>query len=102
MTTTHVQLLMAICLFMVGLASAIGGLWTVLAREYQDVMRGLTRQSGRIANEAIAEKSIDLTIEATAELVEAVTKLVRTATGTGLLLLAGGLLTCYLAFTMLP
>lgn len=101
-TSTDLQLLMAASLFGLGLLSSMAGLWTILAREYQEAMRGLSQQSTRIASEAIAEKSIRDTIDATANLVQAVNQLVRTATGTGLLLLAGGLGICYLSYTMLP
>lgn len=102
MTSESVQLGMATSLFGVGLIAALAGLWTVLAREYQEVMRGLSRQGGRIAAEALGEKSVHATVEAAATLVQAVTLLVRTATGTGLILLLTGLATCYLAYTMLP
>lgn len=102
LTVADVQLAMASALFALGLLSALAGLWTMFAREYQQALRGLSRQSTRIASEAIAEKGISETIQATANLVQAVNQLVRTATGVGALLLLGGLGTCYLAYTMLP
>ena len=101
-TADDIQLIMAASLFLLGALSAIAGLWTILAREYQEAMRGLSQQSTRIASEAIAEKSVQDAIQATANLVQAVNQLVRTATGTGILLLAAGLGICYLAYTILP
>lgn len=99
---TVVETLMAISLFVVGILASVGGLLTVLAREYQEAMRGLSQQSTRIATEAIAEKGIQETIEATANLVTAVNNLVRTATGTGIVLLTSGIGICYLGYTLLP
>jgi hypothetical protein len=93
---------MAAALFGLGILSTLAGLWTILAREYQQAMRGLSRQSTRIATETITEKGIPETIQATANLVQAVNQLVRTATGVGLLLLAGGLAMCYLGYSLLP
>lgn len=99
---TQIEMLMAISLFIVGIVSSLGGVFTVLAREYHEAMRGLSAQSTRIAEEAIAEKGIQETIQATANLVAAVNQLVRTATGTGLLLISGGVGICYLGYTLLP
>ncbi len=101
-TADNLRLVMASCLFGLGMLSALAGLWTILAREYQQAMRGLSRQSTRIATEALAEKRIPETIQATANLVQAVTQLVRTATGVGTLLFMAGLGTCYLAYSMMP
>ena len=101
-TTETVQLAMAISLFGIGILSSLAGLWTMLAQEYQQALRGLSRQSTRIADEAIQEKSISDTIQATANLVQAVNQLVRTATGVGALLFLSGLSVCYLAYSMLP
>lgn len=101
-STTDVQLVMAVLLFGIGLLASLAGLITILNREYQQAMRGLSRQSERIATEAITEKAISDTIQATANLVQAVTQLVRTATGVGVVLLGSGLGTCYLAYSMLP
>lgn len=99
---TQIELLMAISLFVVGIVAALGGVFTVLAREYHEAMRGLSAQSTKIAEEAIAEKGIQETIQATANLVAAVNNLVRTATGTGLILISGGVGICYLGYTLLP
>ncbi len=100
-TAEDLRLAMAASLFAVGMLSALAGLWTILAREYQQAMKGLARQSTRIADEAISEKGIPETIQATTTLVQAVTQLVRTATGTGVLLVAIGLGVCYLAYTLI-
>ncbi|MDQ4075156.1 MAG: hypothetical protein M3220_02795 [Chloroflexota bacterium] len=101
-TEQEVRLAMAAALFGLGVLSTLSGLWTILAREYQQAMRGLSRQSTRIATETTAEKGIPETIQATANLIQAVNELVRTATGVGLMLLAIGLGICYLAYTLLP
>jgi hypothetical protein len=101
-TTNDMRLVMAASLFALGLLSSLAGLWTILAREYQQAMRSLSHQSTRIASEAITEKRVPDTIQATANLVQAVTQLVRTATGVGVLLFVAGLGTCYLAYTMMP
>lgn len=99
---TQIELIMAISLFVIGFVAALGGVFSVLAREYHEAMKGLSAQSTRIAEEAIAEKGIQETIQATANLVDAVNQLVRTATGTGLILLASGVGICYLGYTLLP
>lgn len=99
---SQIETLMAISLFVVGILSSVGGLFTVMAREYQEAMRGLSQQSTRIATEAIAEKGIQEAIQATANLVQAVNQLVRTATGTGIILLTSGIGICYLGYTLLP
>ncbi len=100
-TAESIRLGMAVVLFGLGVLSTLAGLWTILAREYQEAMRGLSTQSARIAQETVAQKGIPEAIQATANLVEAVNQLVRTATGTGLLLLASGLAICYLSYGLL-
>ena len=101
-TPDGLRMLMALSLFALGLLSALAGLWTIFAREYQQALRGLSQQGTRIATEAITEKGIPDTIEATATLVQAVSQLIRTATGVGVLLFLAGLATCYLAYHMMP
>jgi hypothetical protein len=98
----QIETIMAVSLFVIGFVAALGGIFSILAREYHEAMRGLSAQSTRIAEEAIAEKGIQETIQATANLVAAVNQLVRTATGTGLILLSGGVGICYLGYTLLP
>ena len=74
-------------------------------KDLQDALQAAEqkyKEATRIAEEAIAEKGIQDTIQATANLVAAVNNLVRTATGTGLLLISGGVGICYLGYTLLP
>lgn len=96
-----IQLIMAILLFLVGLAMLISGLLIIMTREYQETMRVLSNQSTRLSGKAITEMGVQAALEGTAYLLESVTRLVRTAIGTGAFLCLLGTLICGFSFWML-
>src|SRR4051812_46639100 len=97
----NVQTLMAVSLFILGLAACIGGLWTIFAHQYQSTLRSLAAQSALLSNPVTADISLQPILASIARLVEAVTQLVRTAVGVGVFLCLAGLAMCLLAFWML-
>lgn len=96
-----VQMLMAVILFTLGVCACIGGLWTILAREYQATLRSLSAQSALLGNRAIADSALLPILDSVARLVEAVSQLIRTAVGVGVFLCLAGLGMCLSAFWML-
>ena len=97
----NLQIVMAVSLFALGLAAFVAGLRTVLTKEYQEALRGLSAQSPRIYSKALTDVAVGPIIEASSHLVEAVSKLVRTAIGVGVFLCLSGLAVCLTAFWML-
>ena len=97
----NLQIIMATSLFALGLASCIAGLCTILTREYQEALKGLSSQSPRIYSKALTDLGVGPIIEASSRLVEAVSKLVRTAMGVGVFLCLSGIAVCLIAFWML-
>lgn len=97
----NLQIIMATSLFALGLASCIVGLRTVLTKEYQEALKGLSAQSPRIYSKALTDPAVGPIIEASSHLVEAVSKLVRTAVGVGVFLCLSGVAVCLAAFWML-
>jgi hypothetical protein len=96
-----VQMLMAVILFTLGVSACLGGLWTILAREYQATLRSLSAQSALLGNRAIADAALVPILDSVARLVEAVSQLIRTAVGVGVFLCLAGLTMCLAAFWML-
>jgi hypothetical protein len=98
---SNLQVIMATSLFALGLASFIAGLCTILTKEYQEALKGLSAQSPRIYNKALTDLGVGPMIEASSHLVEAVSQLVRTAMGVGIFLCLSGTAICLIAFWML-
>lgn len=96
-----VQITMAVSLFSLGVAALLGGLWTILAREYQSTLRSLAAQSALLGNRASVDTTLLPILDSIAKLVEAVSQLVRTAIGVGVFLCLAGLAMCVLGFWML-
>lgn len=92
------QLLMAAILFVIGTAAIVLGLWTILAREYQQTLRGISAQSARINSRALTEAGFIPLVEASARLIEAVNSLIRTAVGVGVFLCFIGIGLCLAAW----
>ena len=92
--------MMAMSIFAMGLLSIAAGLWTLLSRDYQQAMKGMTVQSGKLTARAMADLGAVPIIDASARLVDAVGKLVRTAMGVGAFLCILGMLLCVLSFWM--
>jgi len=97
----NLQIIMASSLFALGLVSFIAGLRTVLTKEYQEALKGLSAQSPRIYSRALTDVAVGPVIEASSRLVEAVSQLVRTAVGVGVFLCLSGTAVCLVAFWML-
>lgn len=97
----NLQIIMATSLFALGVASCVGGLCTFLTKEYHEALKGLSSQSTRIASKALTDLAVSPIIEASSHLVDAVSRLVRTAMGVGAFLSLAGIAICLTAFWML-
>ncbi len=95
---TSIQLLMALVLFGLGIATLLGGLWTILSREYQTTLRSLAAQSALLGNRVSSDTTLTPILDSISRLVEAVSQLIRTAVGVGVFLCLVGLSMCVLAF----
>ena len=91
---------MAVAMFVLGCAACAGGLWTMLAREYQTTMRRIASQSERLHARALTEIGVVPVIDAATHLVDAVNQLVRTALGAGAFLCLVGVALCTIAYWM--
>jgi hypothetical protein len=96
-----VQVLMAVALFALGITASVGGLITILGKEYQSTLRSLAAQSALLGNRVAADASLAPILDAVSRLVDAVSQLVRTAVGVGVFLCLAGLAMCLTAFWML-
>lgn len=92
---------MALALFAMGLLACAAGLWTLLSREYQRALKGISAQSGRLQARAMAEIGAVPVLDASARLVDAVNQLIRTAMGVGAFLCLLGTALCLVSFWML-
>ncbi len=92
---------MATVMFGLGVLSCLAGMWTLLAREYQQALKGMSAQSSRLHARALTEIGVVPVIDASARLVEAVNQLVRTAMGVGAFLCMIGVTLCLIAYWML-
>lgn len=88
---------MALAVFVLGIVALGSGLWTILAREYQQAMKGVASQSSRLNAKALTDLGLGPILDASANLVGAVTTLVRTAMGVGAFLCLIGLVLCLVA-----
>lgn len=101
MMATTIQIVMAVVLFLAGMAMIVSGLLIIMTREYQETMRVLSNQSTRLSGKAITDVGVQPALEGTAQLLESVTRLVQTAIGTGAFLCLLGTLICGVSFWML-
>jgi hypothetical protein len=92
------QLVMAAMLFILGAIAIVTGLWTILSREYQETLKGISTQSARISTRALTEAGFVPLVEASARLIEAVNGLIRTAVGVGVFLCIIGTGLCTVAY----
>ena len=98
---TTIQIIMAVVLFLAGMAMVISGLVIILTREYQEAMRVLSNQSTRLSGKAITDIGVQPALEGIAQLLESVTRLVQTAIGTGAFLCLLGAAICTASFWLL-
>jgi hypothetical protein len=99
--TATLKDIMAVGVFLLGVTACIAGIWTILAREYQQTLRGISAQSSRLHARSLTEIGVVPVMDASTRLVEAVNALIRTAMGVGAFLCLIGLALCLVAFWML-
>ena len=92
--------IMAVALFILGLLALAAGIWTILAREYQQALRGISAQSNRLHARSLTEVGVVPVLDASSRLIEAVNALIRTAMGVGAFLCLIGLALCVIAWWM--
>jgi dihydrodipicolinate synthase/N-acetylneuraminate lyase len=92
---------MALGLFLMGLLACASGLWTIMAREYQQTLRNISSQSDRLHARALTEVGVVPVLDASTKLVEAVNQLIRTAMGVGAFLCLIGVAMCAIAWWMI-
>jgi hypothetical protein len=91
---------MGIAVFAVGLLACVTGIGTILSREYQQTLRGISAQSNRLHAKALQEMGVVPVLDSSARLVEAVNHLIRTAMGVGAFLCLIGVALCLMGFWM--
>lgn len=101
MTITTLQAAMAVSLFVLGLCSCVGGLWMILSRRYQKVLKSISAQSAKVSSKAVTDAGLAPLIQAMSGLVEAIDKLIRTSVGVGVFLCLAGVILCLASFWML-
>ncbi len=99
--TETIQAVMAASVFLVGLCSCIAGIWMILSRQYQQVLKSISAQSAKVSSKAVTDAGLAPLIQAMSSLVEAIDKLVRTSIGVGVFLCLAGLILCLASFWML-
>ncbi len=99
--TSTLEQLMAVALFGLGSAALVAGIWTILAREYQQALKGISAQSNRLHARSLTEIGVVPIMDASTRLIEAVNALIRTAMGVGAFLCLIGLALCLIAYWML-
>ena len=96
----NIRSAMALSVFGLGILSIVAGVWTILAREHQQTMRGIAAQSNRLHARSLAEVGVVPVLDASARLVESTTQLIKTAMGIGAFLCLIGLAMCLISFWM--
>lgn len=95
------QATMAACMFLLGLGSCVAGLWMILSRQYQKMLKSISAHSAKVSSKAVTDAGLAPLIRAMSSLVEAIDKLVRTSIGVGVFLCLIGLILCLASFWML-
>jgi hypothetical protein len=98
---TTLKAIIAICLFLLGLSSCGAGLWTILSRQYQKMLKSISAHSARVSSKAVTDAGLAPLIQAMSGLVSAIDKLVRTSIGVGVFLCLMGVILCLASFWML-
>ncbi len=89
-----IQLAMVVLLFITGLVLLGSGLWIILTREYQETLRALSAQSGRVSSKSLGDLAVQPALEGASQLMDAITRMVQTALGMGAFLCVLGALLC--------
>ncbi|MBI2305395.1 MAG: hypothetical protein HYU86_11700 [Chloroflexi bacterium] len=92
--------IMAGTLFALGMVTAVFGLITIMAKEYQQALRMLSSHSTKLSGRAITEEGMGPALEGMARLLDAIRNLVATAVGVGTFLVLIGVGMVVLAFWM--
>ncbi len=95
------QAVMAASVFLLGLGSCVAGIWMILSRQYQQVLKSISAQSAKVSSKAVTDAGLAPLIQAMSGLVEAIDKLVRTSIGVGVFLCLAGVVLCLASFWML-
>ena len=95
------QAIIAASLFLLGLSSCVAGLWTILARQYQKMLKTISAHSAKVSSKAVSDVGLAPLISAMSGLVEAIDKLIRTSIGVGVFLCLIGVALCLASFWML-
>lgn len=95
------QAVMATSVFVLGLCACGAGMWVILSRQYQKVLKSISAQSAKVSSKAVTDAGLAPLIQAMSGLVEAIDKLVRTSIGVGVFLCLAGVILCLASFWML-
>ena len=101
MMIENLQAIMAGSVFLLGLSSLVAGLWMILSRQYQKVLKSISAQSAKVSSKAVTDAGLAPLIQAMSGLVQAIDKLVRTSVGVGVFLCLAGVVLCLASFWML-
>jgi hypothetical protein len=96
-----VKLVMGSILFLLGLFTAISGLYIILRKEYQEAVKTLTSQSPKLVSKAAVEEIAVPVLNSSAQLLDTLNKLVQTATGAGAFLALLGSSLCVVGYWMI-
>ena len=67
----YLRMGMAASLFLLGFCSCIAGVWTMLAKQYNRVLRSISAHSAKVSTKALTDAGLAPVIEALSGLVEA-------------------------------
>ncbi len=98
---TTLKAIIAVSLFLLGLSSCAAGLWTILSRQYQKMLKSISAHSARVSSKAVTDAGLAPLLDAMSGLVSAIDKLVRTSIGVGVFLCLMGVVLCLASFWML-
>ena len=101
MKTADLQFAMAIVMFFLGMFGFLAGMRMMWASEYRNTMRALSAQSSKLGAKGLGDPSIAPLMDATSRLIEAVSQLVRTASGVGAFLCISGAALCLTSYWLL-
>ena len=101
MGATDLQFAMAIVMFFLGMFGFLAGMRIMWASEYRNTMRALSAQSGKLGAKSLGDPTIVPLMEATSRLIEAVSQMVRTASGVGAFMCVSGAALCLTSYWLL-
>ena len=96
-----VKVVMGCLLFLLGLFSALSGLYIILRREYQEAVKTLSSQSPKLATKSPLDDIVKPIAQSSVQLMEALQRLIQTAVGVGAFLCVLGSGLCMLGYWMI-